>query len=107
MFGFGTRKDDIPPYRAVGPVTKHEYESRAERYDKQLKELAGEDPEGKSTEEKVKLLRDYRMNKYEQVMDVAYKRRGWTKNGVPTIERLKELRIDLPEIVALVKDDQE
>lgn len=107
MFGFGTRKDDIPPYRAVGPVTKHEYESRAERYDKQLKELAGVDPEGKSTEEKVKLLRDYRMDKYEQVMDVAYTRRGWTKNGVPTVARLKELGIDLPELVEIIKDDQE
>jgi hypothetical protein len=26
--GYGTRKDDIPPYRAVGPVTEEEYQSR-------------------------------------------------------------------------------
>ena len=36
--GHGTRKDDRPPYRAMGPVTVEEYESRAERYDKQLRE---------------------------------------------------------------------
>jgi aldehyde:ferredoxin oxidoreductase len=106
MMGFGTRKDDMPPYRAVGPVTKEEYESRAERYDKQMKELIGIDSEGKSTEEKIKITRKYRMEMYNKVTDVAYKRRGWTKNGVPTVERLKELGIDLPQLMEIVKDDQ-
>jgi aldehyde:ferredoxin oxidoreductase len=106
MMGFGTREDDMPPYRAVGPVTKEEYESRAERYDKQMKELIGIDPEGKSTEEKIKITREYRMEMYNKVTDVAYRRRGWNKNGVPTIERLKELGIDLPELIEIVKNDQ-
>ena len=35
--GKGRRIDDIPPYRAVGPVTEEEYLSRQERYDKLLK----------------------------------------------------------------------
>jgi aldehyde:ferredoxin oxidoreductase len=39
-------------------------------------------------------------------MDAAYKRRGWTRDGVPTVERLKELGIDLPELVAIVTPDQ-
>jgi aldehyde:ferredoxin oxidoreductase len=107
MFGFGTRKDDMPPYRAVGPVTSEEYESRAERYDKQMKEIIGVDPEGRTTEEKMAITRKYRMDQYNKVVDAAYKRRGWTKNGVPKIERLKELGIDLPELVEIVKDDQE
>lgn len=107
LMGFGTRKDDMPPYRAVGPVTKKEYESRAERYDKQLKEIIGVDPEGKTTEEKMKLIRDYRVMMYNKVVDAAYERRGWTKNGVPRIERLKELGIDLPELVEIIKADQE
>jgi len=107
MMGFGTRKDDMPPYRAVGPVTKEEYESRVERYDTQLKEQVKVDPKGKSTEEKMKILREYRMSMYQKVTDAAYKRRGWTKNGVPTIARLKELGIDLPELVEIIKNDQE
>jgi aldehyde:ferredoxin oxidoreductase len=107
MFGFGTRKDDMPPYRAVGPVTRSEYESRRERYDKQMKDVIGVDPEGKSTEEKMAILREYRINQYNKVVDAAYLRRGWTTNGVPKIERLKELGIDLPELVEIVKDDQE
>ncbi len=105
--GYGTREYDIPPYRAMGPVTKVEYESRAERYDKQMKELIGIDPEGKTTEEKMKITREYRFNQYTKVTDAAYKRRGWTKNGVPKISRLKELGIDLPELVAIIKDHQE
>jgi len=104
MLGKGTREHDIPPYRAVGPVTQAEYESRAERYDKQLKELVGFDPEGKSVEEKMKALRTYREAQYEKVLGVAYKRRGWSERGVPTPERLKELGIDLPELIAAVKD---
>ena len=47
--GFGTREHDAIPYRAQGPVTELEYESRAERYDGQMKELLGMDPEGMST----------------------------------------------------------
>ncbi len=108
MLGFGTRKDDMPPYRAVGPVTAEEYESRAEKYyDRQMKEIIGIDPEGKSTEEKMEITRRYRMDQYNKVVDAAYKRRGWTNNGVPTIERLKQLGIDLPELVEIVKGDQE
>ncbi|TET33666.1 MAG: aldehyde:ferredoxin oxidoreductase [Planctomycetota bacterium] len=101
--GKGLRKFDAQPYRAAGPVTKEEYESRAERYDGQLKELVGFDPEGKSTEEKLAALRVYKEDQYEKLMDSVYKRRGWTENAVPKIETLKEIGIDYPEIVEVVK----
>lgn len=103
---FGTRKHDAIPYRAVGPVTEEEYESRRERYDKQLKEKAGYDPTGKSTEEKVAALRRYRTAEYERLMDAVYKRRGWTKDGVPTLEKIKTLGIDYPDVVELLKKHQ-
>jgi aldehyde:ferredoxin oxidoreductase len=101
--GSGLREHDRAPYRAQGPVTKEEYESRAERYDKQLKDILGIDPAGKSTEEKMALHRAWRKDRYEQLLDAVYKRRGWTSNGVPTLERLKHLGIDFPYIVELVK----
>ncbi|MFO8067772.1 MAG: aldehyde ferredoxin oxidoreductase C-terminal domain-containing protein [Bacteroidales bacterium] len=104
--GFGTRKHDAQPYRACGPVTVEEYESRAERYDKQLKEDIGFDIEGKSVEEKMSALREYREDRYEQLLDAVYERRGWTKNGVPKIEKLKELGMDLPELIELVEKHQ-
>jgi aldehyde:ferredoxin oxidoreductase len=101
--GFGTREHDAIPYRSVGPVTVEEYESRAERYDKQLKELVGFDPQGKSTEEKRVALREYREDQYEKLIDAVYKRRGWTENGIPTLVTLKKLWIDFPEVVEVVK----
>ena len=64
-------------------MTKEEYESRAERYDGQLKDIVGVDPAGKTTEEKMKLHREWRMGRYNQLVDAVYKRRGWTPNGVP------------------------
>lgn len=104
--GFGTRIHDRQPYRAAGPVTTEEYESRAERYDKQLKEKCGFDPSGKSIEEKMKVLRKYREDQYEKLLDAVYERRGWNKNGVPKIEFLKKIGMDLPELIGVVKDYQ-
>ena len=105
--GYGIRKYDAQPYRAAGPVTKEEYESRAERYDKQLREKIGVDPTGKPTEEKMKILRKYREEQYEKLLDAVYFRRGWTRNGVPKIEHLKQLGMDLPELIEVIKDKQD
>jgi len=104
--GKGLRKNDAQPYRAAGPVTVEEYESRAERYDNQLKELVGYDPEGKTTLEKMAVMRAYREDRYEKLLDAVYFRRGWNKNGVPKIEHLKDLGMDLPELIEVVKDLQ-
>jgi aldehyde:ferredoxin oxidoreductase len=88
----------------VGPVTDVEYESRAERYDQQLGELAGMDPAGMSTEEKRLALRRYREDQYEKLIDAVYRRRGWNENGIPTLEQVRELGIDFPEVVELIKE---
>lgn len=101
--GCGTSEHDAIPYRAVGPVTNEEYESREERYDKQLKEKLGYDPVGKPTEEKLSILRKHREVEYERLKDAVYKRRGWTANGVPTLEKVKSLGIDSPDVVKLLQ----
>jgi len=101
--GYGTKKYDMPPYRSIGPVTKEEYESRQERYDKQLKEILNIDTAGKSTEEKMKILRKYREDQYEKLVEAVYKRRGWDANGIPKPETLKKLGIDFPEVIEIVK----
>jgi len=105
--GYGVRKYDAQPYRAAGPVTIEEYESRAERYDKQMKEDIGVNPEGKSSEEKRDITRKYREEQYEKLLDAVYLRRGWTKNGVPKISHLKDLGMDLPELIELITPHQE
>jgi aldehyde:ferredoxin oxidoreductase len=101
--GAGTRKHDRIPYRSAGPVTVAEYESRAERYDKQLREKLDLDPAGMTTEQKMAALRTFREDQYEKLCDAVYKRRGWTSNGIPTVEKLRELGIAFPDVVALVE----
>jgi len=101
--GFGRREHDAIPYRAAGPVTKEEYESRKERYDKQLAEKHGVDITGKGTEEKVQILRRLREEMYEKLKDAVYKRRGWTADGIPKVATVKRLKIDFPEVLELLK----
>jgi aldehyde:ferredoxin oxidoreductase len=100
--GYGKRIHDAQPYRAAGPVTKEEYLSMEEFYDKKMKEVIGVDPKGKTLEEKMAITKEYRLEQYEKLLDAVYKRRGWTKNGIPTIEHLKDLGMDLPELIETV-----
>jgi len=101
--GFGRRQHDALPYRAMGPVTELEYESRAERYDTQLKEKCNLDVTGKTTAEKLSRLREFRQDQYEKLKDAVYQRRGWTNDGIPTVEKVKSLGIDFPEVMELLK----
>ena len=100
--GHGRRAEDHPPYRAMGPVLEDEYEARAERYDKQMKEKIGVDPAGKSVAEKVRITREFREGQYESLIDAVFKRRGWTNDGCPTPEHLKAIGMDLPEVLDVV-----
>jgi len=100
--GFGTREHDQIPYRAMGPVTVEEYESRKEFYDQQLEEIIGFKIQDKTVEEKIQVLRKYREEQYQKLCDAVYKRRGWDSKGIPTLETIKKLKIDFPEILELI-----
>lgn len=102
--GFGTIEHDAIPYRAMGPVTNIEYESRQDRYDAYLEGHLNVNPGSIGTSEKVKLLRNYREKKFEDFRSAIYAKRGWSPNGVPTVETLKRFQIDFPEIIELVKN---
>ncbi|MHA2225942.1 MAG: aldehyde ferredoxin oxidoreductase family protein [Candidatus Hodarchaeales archaeon] len=105
--GKGLREQDSKlPYRAMGPVTKEEYSSRIERYDKYLQETMGEDPSGKTILEKMILMRKYREDQYTKLQDAVYKRRGWSEQGCPTIEKVKELRIDFEDVISVITPHQ-
>jgi aldehyde:ferredoxin oxidoreductase/Pyruvate/2-oxoacid:ferredoxin oxidoreductase delta subunit/ferredoxin len=117
MFDKASAAHDMPPYRAVGPVTVEEYESRAERYDGQLTELfeaskgteiskkASFDPSGQTTQAKMAALRAHREEQYRVLQTAVYKRRGWDTDGVPTRARLEELGIAIPEVLNLLPED--
>jgi len=100
--GKGLRKNDSNlPYRAMGPVTTLEYNSRVERYDTQLKEL-GFDILDKTVEEKIEILRNHREEQYKKLQDAVYLERGWNKNGCPTIKKLRELGLDYEDIIDII-----
>jgi aldehyde:ferredoxin oxidoreductase len=100
--GKGLRENDAIPYRSAGPVTEEEYLSRQERYDDQLRDWLNLDPEEMTLEEKMRVHRDYRTERYEKLIDAVYKRRGWTNDGVPTPETLQALGIDYPDVLEVV-----
>ena len=104
--GFGRREHDAIPYRSAGPVTVEEYESRQERYDTQLREKLGIDPQKLTSEQKVAKMRAFREQEYQRLCDAVYKRRGWTDDGVPTIGKLQELGIDFPDVIEVVRPYQ-
>jgi aldehyde:ferredoxin oxidoreductase len=99
--GFGTRKYDAIPYRAMGPVTEQEYKSREKLYDGILEVEVEYTVEGKSVQEKIKALREYREKQYQLLCDAVYKRKGWDENGIPTLETIKRLKIDFPEVLSV------
>ena len=96
--GYGIKKYDRIPYRAMGPVTEEEYESRQEKYDKQLEKITGVSTKKNSISDKIKQLREYREERFDNFRDEIYKKRGWNPNGIPSIDTVKRLKIDLPEI---------
>jgi len=101
--GYGTREHDTLPYRAVGPVTVEEYESRQERYDEQLREKYSIDITDMDSKDKVAALRQKREEQYELLKDAVYERRGWNHNGIPTLATVKRLGIDFPEVLEVLK----
>jgi aldehyde:ferredoxin oxidoreductase len=101
--GFGKSEHDNIPYRAMGPVTIEEYLSRQDRYDKELEEKYHVKLEDLATEKRISILRKKREEQYEKLKRVVYQRRGWNADGIPTMETVKRLGIDFPEVLNVLK----
>jgi aldehyde:ferredoxin oxidoreductase len=105
--GRGQRKDDWIPFRAMGPVTELEYVSRKERYDKQLVEKLGvqqKEVETMPIREKLTIMYQYRRNQYEKLADAVYYRRGWTPNGIPTPQKMKQLGLTDKKMLKMLQE---
>jgi len=105
--GRGRRKDDWIPYRSMGPVTEMEYKSRQERYDKQLIEklnISKKEIEKMDIKQKMNILYEYRQDQYQKLTDAVYFRRGWTPNGVPTPQKMKQLGMNDPEMLKMLQE---
>ena len=106
--GRGRRKDDWIPYRSMGPVTKMEYKSRKDRYERYLIEQIGikqKDADEMNVEEKMKIIYKYRQNQYQKLVDAVYYRRGWTPNGVPTPQKMKQLGITDKKMLSMLQNN--
>jgi aldehyde:ferredoxin oxidoreductase len=105
--GRGQRKDDWIPFRAMGPVTEMEYISRKERYDKELVEKLEKSPtdvEKMTIQEKLTLLYEFRRDQYNKLADAVYYRRGWTPNGVPTPQKMRQLGFTDKKMLKMLQD---
>jgi len=106
--GRGRRKDDWIPYRSMGPVTEMEYLSRKDRYDKYILEKIGlseKEIQKMNVNEKMKLLYNYRQDQYQKLADAVYFRRGWTPNGVPTPQKMKQLGMNDTKMLKFLQDE--
>ncbi len=101
--GFGTRAFDSIPLRAMAPVFMEEYLSRKDYYDSYLKNVAGFGTDGRSNEENLLSLQEYRKKQYEKLIDTVYARKGFDRNGIPGKEVLQRLGFDQPEFLKIVQ----
>jgi aldehyde:ferredoxin oxidoreductase len=91
----------------MGPVTKMEYISRKDRYDTVLVDQVGlkqNQIDSMSVEEKMNTLYAYRQNQYQKLADAVYYRRGWTPNGVPTPQKMKQLGITDKKMLSMLQE---
>lgn len=100
--GKGTSKYHEAPDRGLGPVWEDEWMARPEYFDEKLKEF-GEKIDGLTVKQKIELLQKHRHEQWETLKMAVYKRRGWNKNGIPTLKTVKRLGIDYPDVVELLK----
>jgi aldehyde:ferredoxin oxidoreductase len=85
-----------------------EYISRKDRYDKYLVEkvrLAKEEVEKRTVLEKMKILYNYRQDQYQKLADAVYYRRGWTPNGVPTPQKMKQLGFTNKKMLTMLQKE--
>ena len=51
-----------------------------------------------------KVIKLKSQDQYEKLKDAVYQRRGWTNNGIPTVEKVKSLGIDFQDVLELLED---
>lgn len=102
--GYGTREHDAIPLRAMAPVFINEFLSRRQYYLEHLKKEAGLDIEGKSDEEMLAMLQDYRISQYAKLTDEVYEEKGYDRNGIPLDETLVRLGFDEEDYFKIVRN---
>jgi aldehyde:ferredoxin oxidoreductase len=105
--GFGTRQDDAIPLRAMAPVHMSEFLARKDHYETFLQESASMDIQGKTDEEKLVMLQEYRRLQYEKLCDEVYEEKGYDRDGIPRKSTLMRLGFYDPRYVGIVDEARE
>jgi len=102
--GKGTREFDLIPLRAMAPAFPEEYRTREAYYDEWLNknmEQGSQIPE--TIAEKHRLLVQLRKEAYETLCDSVYKAKGYSINGIPLPETLKQFGLFDEKALAIFK----
>lgn len=93
-FGATTGEHDWIPDRAIGPTDDYLYDVEKEYNDEQLSGFLHK-PSAyiakMETPEKRKLLMEHRREELRKLIAVYYTQRGWSNNGIPRVETLKQI----------------
>lgn len=101
--GIWGKEKDMPPYRAMGPVTEEEYLYRGEYYDSMIKNELGKIPDTMKISEKMTAVRDHKEKNYSLLQQMIYRKRGWNEDGIPRVETLKQLGIEDEDVLDIVE----
>ncbi len=90
-YGADTAKYDWIPDRAIGPTEDRLYEQEGAYHDAEVERVTGQSVAGMNTAEKRRILMDNRKAELRRLVSVYYLERGWSENGIPRVETLKNL----------------
>ncbi|HEY9162014.1 MAG TPA: aldehyde ferredoxin oxidoreductase C-terminal domain-containing protein [Desulfomonilia bacterium] len=93
-YGKETGAHDWIPDRAIGPTTDSLYEAEMEYNDEEVSRITGKDrsiANQMSVAEKRAILMNSRKDRLKNLVQSYYDARGWTSQGIPSIETLKKL----------------
>jgi aldehyde:ferredoxin oxidoreductase len=93
-FGATTGAHDWIPDRAIGPTEDSLYELEQDYNDPQMSAILNKsaaDIATMKTSEKREALMKHRKEELRKLISVYYRQRGWTDNGIPKIDTLKQI----------------
>jgi aldehyde:ferredoxin oxidoreductase len=93
-FGAATGEHDWIPDRAIGPTDDGLYEKEKDYNDHQLIAVLNKplsEIQTMRTAEKRAILMKYKKEELRKLIDIYYRQRGWTVNGIPKIATLQQI----------------
>lgn len=94
VFGGETGANDWVPERAIGPTDDDLYEAEREFNDSQVSAILNRhasEVQAMKTSKKREILMDARKAQLESLIQTYYRERGWSTQGLPEIDTLKEI----------------